>query len=245
MKWILLLLITLWFQILSAQDFSIYGVIKDKSSGELLTGATIWAQKTTQGTSSNKYGFYSITLPKGSYNIQFSFIGYNSQRHLIKVAKDTNVNIELDIGLTGLDEITINAKKNDYVSDVEMSSQTLNIKTIKQIPAIMGEVDVLKSLQFLPGIQTSHEGTTNLSVRGGSFDQNLILLDDAPVYNPSHALGFFSTFNPDAISTVKIYKAAFPPEYGGRISSVIDVRMKEGNKKKLRGSGRANSHFNR
>lgn len=237
MKWILLLTITFWFQTLSAQNFSIYGVIKDKSSGELLTGATIWVQKTTQGTSSNKYGFYSITLPKGDYNIQFFFIGYNTQQQLIKVAKDTIINIELDIGLTGLDEITINAKKNDHVSDVEMSSQTLNIKTIKQIPAIMGEVDVLKSLQFLPGIQTTHEGTTNLSIRGGSFDQNLILLDGAPVYNPSHALGFFSTFNPDAISSVKVYKAAFPPEYGGRISSVIDISMKEGNKKGFGGSG--------
>ena len=237
MKWIPSIIFILLFQNALSQKYTIYGVIKDITSGELLIGATIWNEKTKQGTSSNNYGFYSISLPEGEYNIQFSFIGYKSQYHSIKLGNDTLFNIELQSELKDLDEITVTSKKKDRVSDVEMSTQTLSIQTIKEIPAIMGETDVMKSLQFLPGVLTSHEGTANLSIRGGSFDQNLILLDDAPVYNPTHALGFFSTFNPDAISSVKIYKAAYPPEYGGRISSVIDIRMKEGNNKTLKGSG--------
>lgn len=233
----LFLFLLFFCQILSAQNFSIYGVVKDKSTGELLPGATVREILTNKGTSSNKYGFYSLSLSQRVCNIEISYIGYISQKHIIILSKDTILNLELEIAVKGIDEITVNAKKENHVSDVKMSSQSLDIKVIRKIPAMMGEVDVLKSLQFLPGIQTSHEGTSNLSIRGGSFDQNLILLDDAPVYNASHALGFFSTFNPDAIQSVKVYKAAYPLEYGGRISSVIDVRMKEGNKKELSGSG--------
>ena len=220
-----------------AQKISVFGTVKDKSTGELLSGATVWVKETGQGTSTNKYGFYSISLSKGSYTVQYSFVGYNSYSNTLNIKSDILVDVDLEKATLQVGEIRVSAKKKDMVTPVEMSTQTLGINTIKSLPAMMGEVDVLKSLQFLPGIQTTNEGTTNLSVRGGSFDQNLILLDDAPVYNASHALGFFSTFNPDAIQSVKIYKAAYPLEYGGRISSVIDVRMKEGNNKKLSGSG--------
>ncbi|MBN2779158.1 MAG: TonB-dependent receptor [Bacteroidales bacterium] len=238
MKHIFLLTLIIFFcQIAQAQKPSIYGVVTDKSTGELLPGATVWVNGSNVGTSTNKYGFYSLRLHQGSHTIQYSFIGFDPQSETLVLKKDTTINIELTKSIIQVGEISVSAKKKDRVNPVEMSTQTLEINTIKSIPAMMGEADVLKSLQFLPGIQTTNEGTTNLSIRGGSFDQNLILLDEAPVYNASHALGFFSTFNPDAIQSVKVYKAAYPLEYGGRISSVIDVRMKEGNNKKLSGSG--------
>ncbi len=238
MKLTLSFMIFLFFyNIALAQKISIYGVVKDKSTGELLPATTIYINELNRGTSSNKYGFYSISIPKGNYTVQYSFIGYDPQIISLQLERDSLISIDLMPTISHVGEVTVSAKRKNKVTSVELSAQSLEITTIKALPAMMGEVDVLKSLQFLPGIQTTNEGTTNLSVRGGSFDQNLILLDNAPVYNASHALGFFSTFNPDAIQSVKVYKAAYPLEYGGRISSVINVRMKEGNNRKLSGSG--------
>ena len=223
--------------LLSAQKHTIFGTIRDLENGEHLNGATILAEDKNAGSTSNNYGFYSLTLPDGTYNISFSFIGYKTNSYHINLSSDTTIDVGLKSDITTLNEVIVEAKENNIVFNNQMGSHSLNLKTIKLAPSVVGEIDLIKNLQLLPGIQTANEGTTNLSVRGGSFDQNLFLLDDAPIYNPSHALGFFSTFNPDAISSVKIYKTAFPAQYGGRLSSIIDIRMKEGNNQKLTGNG--------
>ncbi|MCX6262391.1 MAG: carboxypeptidase-like regulatory domain-containing protein, partial [Bacteroidia bacterium] len=218
-----------------AQRHTVFGNIQDIENGENLIGATVFVEDKNLGISSNNYGFYSLTLPEGKYNISFSFIGYKTISCRVELTRDTTINIGLKSEITALNEVIVQAKDNSIVFNNQMGSHSLNLETIKLAPASVGEIDLIKNLQLLPGIQTTNEGTTNLSVRGGSFDQNLFLLDDAPIYNPSHALGFFSTFNPDAISSVKIYKTAFPAQYGGRLSSIIDIRMKEGNNQKLAG----------
>jgi len=222
---------------LLAQKHTIFGTITDLENGEHLIGATISIKDNIIGTLTNNYGFYSLTIPQGIYNINYSFIGYKTITYRIKLSNDTTINVGLKSEITSLNEVIIEEKNNNNVSINQMGSHTLNLNTIKLTPSAVGEIDLIKNLQLLPGVQTANEGTTNLSVRGGSFDQNLFLLDDAPIYNPSHALGFFSTFNPDAISSAKIYKTAFPAQYGGRLSSIIDIRMKEGNNQKLSSSG--------
>ncbi len=219
-----------------SQNHTIFGKITDLENGEFLAGATVRAEGTNQGTTSNNYGFYSLTLPKGSYNISFSFVGYKTASYSFDLLRDTSIYLGLSLETTALKEVVVEERDNKNVFYNQMGSHSIDMHTIKLTPAAVGEIDFIKNLQLLPGIQTSNEGTTNLLVRGGSFDQNLFLLDDAPIYNPSHALGFFSTFNPDAISSVKIYKTDFPAQYGGRLSSIIDIRMKEGNNQKLTGS---------
>lgn len=219
------------------QRHTIFGNITDLKSGEYLLSATVLVVGENVGTLSNNYGFYSFTLNSGTYNISFSFIGYKPQTFKIKLNKDTVINVRLEPDITTLGEVVIESEEKNLVYSNQMSSHSLDLKTIRLIPSAVGEIDPIKNLQLFPGIQTANEGTTNLSVRGGSFDQNLFLLDDAPIYNPSHALGFFSTFNPDAIRNVKIYKTSFPAEYGGRLSSIIDIRMKEGNNQTFTGGG--------
>jgi len=217
------------------QYYTIYGIISDSESGELLPGTAVYINALTKGTVSNKYGFYSITLPKGTYSIDYSFLGYHNVYLELALNKDTVIDIRLPILFEILDEVTITAPPAHYdkIKGLVMGYEKLDVKEIRSIPGFTGEPDVLKSIQFLPGIQVSNEGTTNLSIRGGSYDQNLILLDEAPVYNSSHALGFFSTFNSDAIRNVSVYKGVFPAQYGGRLSSVIDISMKEGNNQKF------------
>jgi hypothetical protein len=222
---------------LSAQKHTIFGYIKDKASGESLIGAAISVNGKSIVTISNNYGFYSIAIPAGKQQIKCSYIGYQIFNKEIELQNETNLTIELVAKDSKLQEVVITSSKNNKVTNNELGSQSLSISAIKQMPAVMGESDLVKSLQLLPGIQATNEGTTNLSVRGGSFDQNLFLLDDAPVYNPSHALGFFSVFNSDAIKSVKVYKASFPAQYGGRLSSIVDIHMKEGNNKQLSVSG--------
>lgn len=222
---------------ISAQNYSIYGYIKDKANGESLIGATVTIESRNIGSTTNNYGFYSLTTSTGKYNIKYSYIGYETVNKEIELSKDTTINIELQASAVQINEVVVKTTKNNKVLNNEISSQSIKIETIKILPSTIGEADIVKSLQYLPGVQTSNEGTTNLSVRGGSFDQNLFLLDDAPVYNSSHALGFFSVFNPDAIKNVKIYKAAFPAQYGGRLSSIVDLYMKEGNNKNFNCSG--------
>lgn len=237
MKGLITVFFVFLFANLSAQKHTLFGVIKDKTTGESLIGATITVAGKNIGTASNNYGFYSITIPDGTNSVKFSYVGYQTLSKEIELHGETNLNIELETTNSKVEEVTVTASRNNKVTNNEMGSQSLSLATIKRMPATMGESDLVKSLQLLPGIQATNEGTTNLSIRGGSFDQNLFLLDGAPVYNPSHALGFFSVFNSDAIKSVKVYKSGFPAQFGGRLSSVVDIHMKEGNTQKLSGNG--------
>jgi hypothetical protein len=217
---------------------TISGYVKDAKNGEVLIGATISVKGQNAATMTNAYGFYSLTITPGVYNISFSYIGYTSINKTIELKEDTKLNIELSEGIQEIGEVTIQADRpQDNIRKAEMSVAKLEIKNIKKIPALMGEVDIIKALQMLPGVQSASEGTSGFSVRGGGIDQNLIILDEATVYNASHLMGFFSVFNNDAIHDVKLYKGDIPANYGGRLSSVMDVRMKEGNNKKLSGMG--------
>jgi len=224
---------------LFAQDkFTISGYLKDKADGEALIGATIYVKEIKSGTVANIYGFYSLTLPKGKYTITTSSLGYAPIIHSIDLTENIKLSLELENLAQSIETFTITAEKEQQnVDEAEMSTVTMDMETVKKIPALFGEVDILKTIQLLPGIQSGGEGTTGFFVRGGSSDQNLILLDEAPVYNPSHFLGFFSVFNQDAIKDLKIYKGGIPARYGGRLSSLLDIHMKEGNTKKMSVSG--------
>ncbi|TLX76178.1 TonB-dependent receptor [Labilibacter sediminis] len=214
------------------------GVVKDGSTGELLIGATIYFKELQSGTITNLYGFYSFSLSPGKYNVQFDYMGYQAVDKIIDLKENTTLNIELFEESENIQEVVITSKKRDaHVRDPQMSVQKLQSKDIKAVPALMGEVDVIKVLQLMPGVQATSEGSSGFSVRGGNPDQNLILLDEATVYNAGHILGFFSVFNNDAIKDVQLYKGNIPAEYGGRLSSLVDVRMKDGNSKKFEGNG--------
>ena len=217
---------------------TINGRVKSSENGEYLLGASVYIEELKTGMYTNAYGFYSITVPPGNYTFRFSFIGFTTHSQFVSLNKNKTINIELKPHVSELNEITIESKnETENITGIEMSSHEISIQKVKSIPVLAGESDILKSLQFLPGIQPAAEGTTGFSVRGGSFDQNLILLDEAPVYNPSHSMGLFSIFNPDAIKDIKVYKGGIPAKYGGRLSSVIDMRMKEGNDKKFSVNG--------
>lgn len=220
-----------------AQKYTVSGYIKDTTNGEVLIGANVFDLKSSSGTSSNTYGFYSLTLPKDSVNLVYSYVGYQPQTARLLLTQDTVISIELSESAL-LDEIVISASEADKIQEVtQMSSISVPVEQIKSLPAFLGEVDVLKTLQLLPGVQSGNEGTSGLYVRGGGPDQNLILLDGVPVYNASHLFGFFSVFNADAINNVQLIKGGFPARYGGRLSSVIDISMKEGNMKEFHGEG--------
>jgi len=218
--------------------FSISGRIRDQHSGEALVGATIFVRELKTGAVSDVYGNYSLTLNEGIYTLAFSYIGYTSVEKKIELTKDIKISLELAPQEHQLKEVEITSEKNDKnVVKPEMSTFRMDIKTIQRIPALMGEVDVIKAIQLLPGVQSVGEGSSGFSVRGGAPDQNLILLDEATVYNASHLMGFFSVFNNDAIKDVKLYKGDIPANYGGRLASVLDVRMNEGNSKKFEVNG--------
>jgi len=222
----------------SKQKYTISGYIEDATSGEKLISANAFDVKSGQGTVSNIYGFYSITLPTDSVVITFSYIGYQALEYRLLLDKDQVFNIKLEPELS-LQEITVTASKAEesIEESSRMSTVDVPIAQIKKIPALLGEVDVLKALQLLPGVQSGGEGQSGLYVRGGSPDQNLILLDGVPVYNASHLFGFFSVFNADAVKDVKLTKGGFPARYGGRLSSVIEINMKEGNINEWHGAG--------
>ncbi len=224
----------------SSHSITIYGFVTAANSGESLIGATVnVAGNKTYSTITNAYGFYSLTVPAATYTVNCSYVGFKDIDTTADLHRTYQHNIQLVLNEhTPLQTVVVatTAKKNP-VKNTITGYHRLSIAEIKKIAMPGGEADVLKSLQFLPGIQTSAEGTTNLSVRGGSYDQNLILLDEAPVYNPTHTLGFFSAFNTDALKDVAIYKGVFPSWYGSRLSSVVDVRMKEGNAKKYTVTG--------
>lgn len=212
------------------QKYTISGYIRDKKTGEDLPGANVYVEEIKKGTSTNIYGFFSITLPKGNYNLKISYIGYGDIAKKITLDKDIKLNFTLEEAVIQASEIIVTGEnKNKNVESVQMSTYRLPVETIKEIPSFMGEVDVLKSIQLLPGVQSSGEGNSGFYVRGGGPDQNLILLDNAVVYNAGHLFGFFSIFNADAIKDVNLIKGGAPANYGGRLSSVLDISMKEGN----------------
>jgi len=217
---------------------TISGHIKDARTGEMLFGATVYVKEASTGTSTNMYGFYSLSLIPGNYLLTFSYIGYQSVEKALNLDKDMSIEIELKGTEELLQEVVITGERQDKnVKSAEMSVVKMESKTIRQIPALFGETDVIKALQLMPGVKTVAEGSTGFSVRGGSSDQNLVLLDEATVYNAGHLLGFFSVFNNDAVKDVTLYKGDIPAAYGGRLASLLDVRMKEGNTKKFSGTG--------
>ncbi len=230
----------------SQEKFTISGYIKDAKNGEALIGVTIYKKNSQIGTSTNAYGFYSLTLPKGQDTVIFSFVGYKTI--ITPVDLNANKTISLELGEEGkeLEEVVVSSEKEDKnIKSMEMSVAKLDIKQIQKMPALLGEVDVIKSIQLLPGVTTVGEGASGFNVRGGNIDQNLVLMDEAPVYNSSHLFGFFSVFNPDAVKDVKLIKGGIPAQYGGRVSSILDIRMKEGNSKKLEVNGGIGTIFSR
>ena len=219
-----------------AQNVTISGYIRDAASGEELINASIVNEK-NQGTVTNIYGFYSLTLPAGKYNFTISYIGYENIERTIDLSESTSLNFELKEATNQLAEVEVTAKKLDEnLNRAEMSTTQLTAKQIKTIPQFLGEFDVIRSITLLPGVTTVGEGASGFNVRGGKTDQNLILLDQAPVYNSSHIFGFFSVFNGDAVRDLKLYKGGIPAPFGGRLSSVLDVHQKEGNTKEFAGT---------
>ncbi|RLC23476.1 MAG: hypothetical protein DRH21_06980 [Deltaproteobacteria bacterium] len=222
-------------QVLFAQEKNtLSGYIKDGSTGEELIGATVYIQELSIGTVSNVYGFYSITIPAGDYHVRYSYIGYETEVDSIDFYANQVINIELKPQSTQLDEVVITGEQSDEnVRSAEMGVVKMDVKDLDVIPVLFGEKDILKTIQLMPGVSGAGEGSTGFYVRGGNTDQNLILLDEAPVYNASHLLGFFSVFNSDALKDMKLYKSGIPARYGGRLSSVLDVHMNNGNSKKF------------
>ena len=251
MKYFFSLLIVLLASVglsnLNAQNkVTLSGYVKDSANGEALTSATISVEGSAFPSATNMYGFYSLSLLPGSYTVSISNFGYKTEKIQIEILNNITKNIDLSRSESNLKNAVVKGKKKEnQVEKVEMSTNNLNIIQIKKVPALLGEVDIVKSVQLLPGVSTVGEGATGFNVRGGSIDQNLILLDEAPVFNSSHLFGFFSVFNPDAVKDVKLIKGGMPAQYGGRLSSTLDVRMKEGNNKKFEVNGGVGLIFSR
>ncbi len=220
-----------------SQKVTLSGFVEDSSTGEKLLGANVYNVKTYQGTITNNYGFYSFSQSPGTITIKFSFVGYNPKVLTLYLKSDTTINVLLQPAVE-LDEVVVESSRiENAVQSSQMSVTKLPMQMVKSLPVFMGEVDIIKTLQLLPGIQSGNEGASGLYVRGGGPDQNLILLDGVPVYNANHLFGFFSVFNADAINSVSLVKGGFPARYGGRLSSVLDIRMKEGNSKEFHVTG--------
>ena len=237
MRYLNLVLLCLSCFLAQAQKFTISGSIKDQDTGENLIGASLFDTRTSQGAVTNNYGFFSFTLVRDSVQLRVSYVGYESKIFRFFLSKDITFNVELK-GASYLNEVVVEGTREEAVQESSrMGSIDIPIEQIKAMPAFMGETDVFKVLQLLPGVQSGSEGSSGLYVRGGGPDQNLILLDGVPVYNASHLFGFLSVFNADAINHVELIKGGFPARYGGRLSSVIDINMKEGNSKKFKAEG--------
>jgi hypothetical protein len=237
MKKSLLLLVWLIASYSYAQEkYTLSGYVKEKTSGEALFGVTVSVGE-TKGVPTNDYGYYSITLPQGSYEIFVSYLGYKDIIKTINLTQNTTLDFDLEEALEELEEVVITSKKKQTASvkSTEMSTVKLSAKTIKKLPATLGEPDIIRSIQLLPGVSSVNDAANGFNVRGGSVDQNLVLLDDATIYNASHIFGFFSVFNPNAVKDVKLYKGGIPSIYGGRLSSVLDVKQREGNIKEFQG----------
>jgi len=240
MKYITLLFsLFITSSLLLAQSFTISGYINDKKNGETLIGAMALVRNNAIiGATSNEFGFYSLTLPQGNYELAYSFIGYQEQTINVSLTENKTINIDLEEISTNLDEVIVSATKaNEKIRQSKMGLEKINVAAISKLPVLFGERDILKTIQLLPGVKSGGDGQSGFTVRGGTIDQNLILLDDAPVYNASHLLGFFSTFNSDAIKDVTLYKGTAPAQFGGRVSSVVDVKMDEGNNQNYGASG--------
>ncbi|MEP0366048.1 MAG: TonB-dependent receptor [Cyclobacteriaceae bacterium] len=228
------------------EKYTLSGYVKDASNGETLIGATVLVREISSGNITNVYGFYSLTLPSGDYTVKYSYVGYETIEKTVSLTSNQRIDVEMQDASEQLEAVVVSARAADAnVSQVEMSTNEMDMKTIEKIPAFLGEVDVIKSLQLLPGVATVGEGASGFNVRGGSVGQNLVLLDEAPVYNSSHMFGFFSVFNPDAVKDVKLYKGGVPAQYGGRLASILDVRMKEGNNKNYEVNGGIGTIFSR
>jgi hypothetical protein len=234
----LVIALTVPAAILAQTGFRISGTVRSADDGETLPGVSVTAPALGIGTSSNEYGFYSLLLPTSdTVEILFSFVGFQSQTRQVALQNDLRLDIRLTFGVE-LETVEVLAEgTREIMASPQMSIEAINTREAKMIPLLLGESDILKAIQLKPGIPSGSEGVTGLFVRGGSNDQNLILLDEAVVYNPNHLFGFFSTFNTDAVKDLKLYKGGFPAQYGGRLSSAIDIRLKEGNNQKLSGAG--------
>ncbi|MEM9546512.1 MAG: TonB-dependent receptor [Bacteroidota bacterium] len=242
------LLVVFLFSIsfLQAQEYTISGYIRDAENGETLIGSFIYLAENGASTVSNEYGFYSITVEEGNYTLYGTYLGYKDNIQAITLTQNRTINIEMAPDANTLDEVVVTAEEVDRnVRSLEMSVNKLDIKTLEKLPTLLGETEILRGIQLLPGVTSVGEGAAGFNVRGGSIDQNLVLLDEAPVYNSSHLFGFFSVFNPDAVKDVKLYKGGIPARFGGRLSSILDVRMKEGNNKELEVNGGIGTIFSR
>ncbi len=222
---------------LAQQKYTVSGTVTSAKTGETVIGATIKLLDTATGTASNEYGFYSFTLPEGSHTLEFSAVGLAVKRQLVPLHKNTRLNIALDEEARELETVIVKTTGRRSITNPQMGMERLTIADTKNIPVLLGEKDVLKTIQLLPGIKSAGEGSSGFFVRGGAADQNLILLDEATVYNASHLLGFFSTFNSDAVKDITVYKGGMPAQYGGRLSSVLDIKMNEGNNQDYNVSG--------
>jgi hypothetical protein len=220
------------------QNYTLNGKITDSETGEDLIGATVMAVEYNKGTSTNSYGFYSLSLPEGQYILRFSYIGYKSVERSVNLDRNQVINLGISPSVTALTEVVVSSERdNKNITSAESGIEKLNLREVENIPVLFGEKDILKTIQLLPGISSSTEGNSGFNVRGGSTGQNLILLDEAPVYSSSHLMGFFSVFNSDAIKDVTVYKGGIPAKYGGRASSVLDITMNNGNSKTFSTSG--------
>ncbi|MCG2461068.1 TonB-dependent receptor [Flavobacteriaceae bacterium F89] len=223
--------------ICAQQKYTLSGIISEVSSNETLIGVTVIVPALQTGTTTNAYGFYSITLPKGQYEITVSYLGFKQISRKVDLTEDRKVNFKLEEQAETLEEVIVTDSDSPTIRKPQMSVNTLTSANIKRIPVVLGEADVIKSILLLPGVTSAGEGASGFNVRGGAVDQNLILLDEATIFNSSHLFGFFSVFNPDAIKDVKLYKGGIPAKYGGRLSSVLDIYQKEGNSKNFEVTG--------
>lgn len=220
-----------------AQKVTLSGYITDSINGETLMASTVYIKELSTGVQTNNYGFYSITIPQGQYTVIYSYVGYASQQKNINATTDKRIDIALKSNNTIKEIEVTTARKDEHVKNTEMGTIKLSMSQIKKLPVVFGEVDILKTLQLLPGVQSAGDGNAGFYVRGGGPDQNLVLLDDAVIYNTGHLFGFFSVFNSEAIKDVTLIKGGAPANYGGRLSSVVDVTMKEGNSKEYKLQG--------
>ncbi len=222
-----------------SDDFTINGVVTDASTGEILLGASIIVKNSTKGVFTNEYGYYSITLPKGDYLFEISHLGYIIKEITVQLKSDMNIKIELQPSSSELDEVIIQTNQNNksQVTPILGGTSSLTTSEIKKLPSLLGEPDITRAILTQPGISSVGEGTSGFNVRGGNVDQNLILLDEAPLYNTSHLFGLFSIFNADAVKVIKLYKGEVPARFGGRASSVLEIRQKNGNSKRVKGEG--------
>src|SRR5690606_4377171 len=222
----------------SQSKVTLNGYIRDADNGEELIGVTVYIPELKAGAVTNPYGFYSITVPPGEYEVQYSYVGYQFQSKKINLRSNTTENVSLKNEATVIQEIVVTDRPIDEnVMSIQMSKNTLDLTQVRKLPALFGEIDIVKNIQMLPGVITAGEGTSSFFVRGGSADQNLILNDEAPIYDPSHLFGLFSVFNADVIKDSELYKGGIPARFGGRLSSILEVRTKDGNNQHFAGAG--------